>query len=97
MILYILLCGYPPFDGDNNKEIFRSIMRAEVEFDPEDWATVSEEAIDLIKRMLNKDQTTRINLDEVINHPWLQKFKSHDSDADSREMSEGFMKRLRNY
>lgn len=27
IILYILLCGYPPFDGDNNKEIFRAIMK----------------------------------------------------------------------
>jgi len=30
VILYILLCGYPPFDGDNNKEIFRAIMKEEL-------------------------------------------------------------------
>ncbi len=32
-------------------------MKQDIEFDPEDWAEVSEEAIDLIKRMLNKNHT----------------------------------------
>lgn len=26
IILYIFLCGYPPFEGDNNKEIFRNVL-----------------------------------------------------------------------
>ena len=58
-----MLCGYPPFDGENNKEIFRSIMKSPLEFDPEDWSQISEEGIDLIKQMLNKDHTKRITLD----------------------------------
>jgi calcium-dependent protein kinase len=37
IILYILLCGYPPFEGDNSKEIFKNVMRQELKFDPEDW------------------------------------------------------------
>lgn len=64
VILYILLCGYPPFDGDNNKEIFRSIMKNDLEFDPEDWTNISEEAIDLIRKMLNKDNNKRLTIEE---------------------------------
>lgn len=26
VILYIMLCGYPPFEGDNNKEIFKRVL-----------------------------------------------------------------------
>ena len=26
IILYIFLCGYPPFEGDNNKEIFKNVL-----------------------------------------------------------------------
>ena len=74
MILYILLCGYPPFDGDNNKEIFWAIMKQELQFDPEDWATISPEAIDLIKKMLTKDHSKRITISEALKHNWLQKW-----------------------
>lgn len=52
VILYIMLCGYPPFEGDNNKEIFKRVLQDELEFDPEDWSTTSKEAKDLICRML---------------------------------------------
>ena len=49
IILYILLCGYPPFEGDNNKEIFKNVLNQQLKFDPQDWKDISEEAIDLIK------------------------------------------------
>lgn len=34
VILYIMLSGYPPFEGDSNKEIFRKVLKQKVEFDP---------------------------------------------------------------
>jgi calcium-dependent protein kinase len=37
IILYIFLCGYPPFEGDSNKEIFRNVLNQNLKFDPEDW------------------------------------------------------------
>jgi calcium-dependent protein kinase len=33
VILYIMLCGYPPFEGDNNKEIFKNVLKQNLEFD----------------------------------------------------------------
>ncbi len=48
VILFIMLCGYPPFEGDNNKEIFKNVLKQKLEFDPEDWSSISEEAKDLI-------------------------------------------------
>ena len=65
VILYILLCGYPPFDGDNNTEIFKSILKNDIEFDSEDWAEVSSEAIDLIKKMLTKNHSERITIEQA--------------------------------
>ena len=52
IILYVFLCGYPPFEGDNNKEIFKNVLKSKLEFDPADWDTVSDEAKDLVSKML---------------------------------------------
>jgi len=37
VIAFILLCGYPPFTGENDDALFARIMEAKVEFDPEFW------------------------------------------------------------
>ena len=36
-MLYILLCGYPPFYGDDNNEILQMVSRGEFDFDGEEW------------------------------------------------------------
>ena len=61
IILYIFLCGYPPFEGDSNKEIFRNVLNQNLKFDPEDWQNVSDDAKHLISRMLDKNHRTRIS------------------------------------
>ena len=48
VILFVFLCGYPPFEGDNNKEIFKNVLKQELIFDPSDWKTVSKEAKNLV-------------------------------------------------
>ena len=48
VILYTMLCGYPPFYGENDKEILQSVLAGEYDFEDEIWDTISEEAKDLI-------------------------------------------------
>ena len=71
VILYIMLCGYPPFEGDNNKEIFKRVLQQKLEFDPEDWTEISSEAKDLITRMLEKDPSGRITVNDAMKHHWF--------------------------
>lgn len=71
VILYILLCGYPPFYGDNNKEILDSVRTGKLDFPDLEWKDKSPEAIDLIKKILCPPET-RLFADEVIKHPWMQ-------------------------
>jgi calcium-dependent protein kinase len=71
IILFILLCGYPPFEGDNKKEIFKNVLRQKLKFDDKDWKTISAEAKDLITKMLDKNPKTRITSQECLNHPWM--------------------------
>ena len=52
VILYILLAGYPPFNGENDNEIFNKIKAGDYSFDNEVWQNVSGQAKDLIRSML---------------------------------------------
>ena len=70
-ILFILLCGYPPFDGQNTKQVIESIRRADLCFNPDDWASVSIEAVDLIKKLLDPGPLSRISIDEALTHSWF--------------------------
>jgi len=55
VIFYILLCGYPPFNAETDEEIFSAVLKGEFVFPEEEWNSVSEEAKNLIKKMLVLD------------------------------------------
>ena len=59
VIVYILLGGYPPFHDDNHAILYRKIKAADYAFDPQYWDQVSDDAKDLIKKMLVVDPDKR--------------------------------------
>lgn len=65
VISYILLCGYPPFYGKTDKEIFISVRRGEYDFPGPEWDTVSDEAKEFVKRLLMLDPNERPTASEV--------------------------------
>ena len=73
VILYVFLCGYPPFEGESNTAIFKNILCQKLKFDPKEWSTISEEAKDLITKMLDRNVATRISAPEALVHPWFSK------------------------
>ena len=72
VILYIMLCGYPPFDGDSEHDILKAISKKKFYFPEEEWKTVSDDAKDLIKHMIC-DADKRYNAEMILNHPWIEK------------------------
>eukprot|EP01118_Nematostelium_gracile_P002318 TRINITY_DN1254_c0_g1_i3.p1 TRINITY_DN1254_c0_g1~~TRINITY_DN1254_c0_g1_i3.p1 ORF type:complete len:304 (-),score=59.35 TRINITY_DN1254_c0_g1_i3:174-1085(-) len=75
-ILYFLLYGVPPFysnkedEEECEDEIFDSVIEANVTF-PE-HKNISNQAKDLILRLLEKDPTRRLTAEEVLVHPWIK-------------------------
>jgi calcium-dependent protein kinase len=63
VILFILLCGYVPFGGQSDEQIFQNIKTAELEFFSPAWDNISELVKDLIRNMLNRDTTARFSMD----------------------------------
>lgn len=80
IMLYAMLCGFPPFLGETNEEIFGKIKNNKVSFKSENWKCVSKEVKSLIRRMLIKDPIKRPTIHEIYLDPWIQNKKSRVSD-----------------
>eukprot|EP00344_Euplotes_crassus_P003715 CAMPEP_0197005654 /NCGR_PEP_ID=MMETSP1380-20130617/30537_1 /TAXON_ID=5936 /ORGANISM="Euplotes crassus, Strain CT5" /LENGTH=241 /DNA_ID=CAMNT_0042424861 /DNA_START=269 /DNA_END=995 /DNA_ORIENTATION=- len=78
VMLYIMLCGYPPFYGENDQEILEAVIAGEYDFDDEVWDEVSDEAKDLINNLLKPEQE-RLTPKEALHHPWV---KNRDKNID---------------
>lgn len=61
VILYILLSGNPPFNGEDDEAIMESVRRGIYTFDAEEWRQISYEAKLLISKMLERDPKKRIS------------------------------------
>ncbi|KAJ7947508.1 putative Calcium-dependent protein kinase [Quillaja saponaria] len=72
VILYILLCGVPPFWAENEEGIAQAIIRGNVDFERDPWQKVSEEAKELVKNMLDPNPYSRLTVQEVLENPWIQ-------------------------
>ncbi len=86
VILYVMLCGFPPFYDEDNEKLFSLIQDAQFDFPSPYWDTISENAKELIRKLLVKDPSKRLSANEILNHPWLTgtnsenqlKFQTHE-------------------
>ncbi|KAG0477430.1 hypothetical protein HPP92_014271 [Vanilla planifolia] len=75
VILYILLCGVPPFWAETEQGIAQAIIRSSLDFKRDPWPKVSDSAKDLVGKMLDPDPKRRLSAQEVLDHSWLQNIK----------------------
>ncbi|KAH6818691.1 CDPK-related kinase 1 [Perilla frutescens var. frutescens] len=71
VIAYILLCGSRPFWSRTESGIFRAVLKADPSFDEAPWPSLSPDAVDFVKRLLNKDYRKRLTAAQALSHPWL--------------------------
>nr|XP_043609148.1 calcium-dependent protein kinase 26-like [Erigeron canadensis] len=71
VIIYILLCGVPPFYAESEDDIFEEVLHGKLDFSIDPWPKISDSAKDLIKKMLVRDQERRLTAHEVLCHPWI--------------------------
>jgi calcium-dependent protein kinase len=80
VILYILLCGDPPFNGPNDNEIYRRIKAKKFSYSNPIWKNVSDQAKELINLMLS-DPEKRPTAEEVFVHPWVLDLAPNSKEA----------------
>ena len=74
VLLYFLLSGEPPFSKKGDSNIYENIRKIKYSFPSIKWKNISEEAKDLIKQML-LPEGERINITNILSHPWINKLK----------------------
>jgi len=78
VIMYILLCGFPPFYSNQGLAISpgmkRRIKSGAYKFPEPEWSNVSNDAKELIRGMLNTDPTKRLTIEDVMKHKWISQY-----------------------
>jgi len=78
VVLYILLCGYPPFSGVTNADIQKKTRFGQFEFHKKYWKNISKEAKELISSMLVVRPKNRASIEQVLAHPWMTEVREAD-------------------
>jgi len=91
-ILYLMLSGYPPFDGETQEEIYESILEGNVQFDDEEWEYVSEEAKDLINKLLT-NENDRLSAKQALKHDFIK----NNIQKSKKKLSKMHLERLKDF
>ena len=80
VILYILLTGRPPFDGNDDDEILENVKKGVFDRSSYPYPLLSSNAKDLIDKLLQYDPKKRLIAEKAIEHPWFKsaEFKRKD-------------------
>ncbi|KAM7523450.1 hypothetical protein LguiA_013352 [Lonicera macranthoides] len=93
VMLYILLCGVPPFWAESEHGIFNAILRGHIDFTSDPWPSISPQAKDLVRKMLALDPSERLTALQVLNHPWIKE----DGEAPDTLLDNAVLGRLKQF
>lgn len=71
VILYILLCGFPPFYHDSTSQLYKQIKKGAYDFPDPYWTEISEEAKAVVTGLLCVEPAKRMTPAQLLAHPWI--------------------------
>ncbi|CAM6050580.1 unnamed protein product [Sphagnum compactum] len=72
VITYILLCGRRPFWDKTEQGIFNEVLKKSPDFKDKPWPTISNSAVDFVKKLLQKDPHLRLSAAQALSHEWVR-------------------------
>lgn len=94
VILYMLICGTPPFNGRDQTEILAKVERGIYSFKQEVFSLVSPECINMITNLLKYDSKTRFQASQALRHSWFNREYHLSIDL---EYTKSVISRLKNF
>jgi calcium-dependent protein kinase len=67
-----MLCGYPPFHGETDGEVLAKVKIGKFSFPDSEWRDISQDAKDLLNKMLTYNANDRPTAEACLNHCWLK-------------------------
>lgn len=80
VITYTLLCGYQPFQAEDQVELIDEITHARYDFHERYWRNISMEAKDFIRSLLTLDTEKRLTATAAMKHKWMTSSDINDID-----------------
>lgn len=90
VILYILLCGFPPFYHESTNALYKQIKKGQYDFPSPYWDNISDSAKNLIAALLTVDPKKRLGPQGILDHPWVSGGK-----ASSKAIGGGHASRMK--
>ena len=94
VIMFMLLRGHPPFKGENQEELFKSIQNDIINYN--EMTELSELAKELMSKMLERNVDLRYSADECLKHKWM-KIYNEKSEVMKREVVTSALNNISNY
>mmetsp|Transcript_39035 Transcript_39035/g.49845 ORF Transcript_39035/g.49845 Transcript_39035/m.49845 type:complete len:217 (+) Transcript_39035:452-1102(+) len=77
VIMYVLLCGYFPFNGEDDSETMEAILSNQIQFPEEEWDCISPQAKELVQLLLKPNFKERLSAHNALLHPYFLKSRSN--------------------
>merc|ERR1711871_1263117 len=94
VIMYVMLCGYPPFFGETDAEVLSKVRLGNFSFNAADWKNISEDAKNLIRMLLKMNPRDRYTAEQALNHEWI---KNKAPKASNANLQNNFVDNLRSF
>lgn len=93
-IVYVMLCGYPPFQGDSDSETLTLVKSGKLIFPKEEWGVISSDGKDLIKQLLSKKISDRASLNQALDHDWVKHLAPRST---GHSLADNLLKNMQSY
>ena len=78
VLVYIILTGTPPFNGNSDAEIMKKVAAGKYSLDIPELSNASEKAKDFISKLLTVDPAKRISAEQALQHPFIVDLSEDD-------------------